>query len=82
MDDAAHVQLAKVLNEAEGLVAISNYECALMDKLYPAPQWTKVYSPQKTIHSTKDVRQEVLWVNYDIESLKNRINLSLFQNEE
>ncbi|MDR1004603.1 MAG: DNA adenine methylase [Prevotellaceae bacterium] len=82
MDDVAHAQLAKVLNEAEGLVAISNYECPLMDKLYPAPQWTKIYSPQKTIHSTKDVRQEVLWVNYDIESLKNSINISLFQDDE
>jgi DNA adenine methylase len=82
MDDAAHVELAKVLNEAEGLVAISNYDCALMDRLYPAPRWTKIYSPQKTIHSTKDVRQEVLWVNYNIESLKDRINSFLFQNEE
>jgi DNA adenine methylase len=63
--------LAKVLNSIKGLVAISNYQCDLMDELYPAPKWKKHYSPLKTIHSTKDKRQEVLWVNYDINQFKN-----------
>lgn len=76
MTDEEHGQLAKVLNSVKGRVAISNYQCNLMDELYPASRWKKHLSPLKTIHSTKDKRQEVLWVNYDIHKLKN--NYSLF----
>src|SRR3990172_7735090 len=67
-----HSKLSKVLNSVSGLVAISNYQCNLMDELYPSPKWKKHFSPLKTIHSTKDKRQEVLWVNYDIHKLKDR----------
>ncbi len=77
MSDDEHRRLAKVLNSAKGLVAISNYQCDLMDELYPAPKWKKHRSPLRTIHSTKDKRQEVLWVNYDIHSFKN--SNTLFQ---
>ncbi len=70
LTDDGHRQLAKVLNSIKGLVAISNYQCNLMDELYPVPKWKKLLSPLKTIHSTKDKRQEVLWVNYDIHKLK------------
>jgi DNA adenine methylase len=66
MDNYDHEALAKVLNKVKGLVALSNYECELMDKLYPVKKWNKIYAPQKIIHSTKDIRQEVLWVNYNI----------------
>lgn len=65
MTDRDHRQLAEVLNAAAGLVAVSNYDCQLMDHLYPAPRWRKHASPEKTIHSTKDKRVEVLWTNYD-----------------
>lgn len=75
LTDDQHRQLAKALNLAKGLVAISNYQCALMDELYPAPKWRKILSPMKTIHSTKDKRQEVLWTNYDIHKLKNAYTL-------
>lgn len=71
MTDNEHCQLAKVLNSVKGLVAISNYQCGLMDQLYPPSKWKKHVSPLKTIHSTKDKRQEVLWVNYDIHKYKN-----------
>jgi len=81
MTDYDHVELSKTLNCVEGLVAISNYECELMEKLYPSSKWTKVYGPEKTIHSTKDVRQEVLWVNYSIEKLNSKNIYSLFNNE-
>lgn len=77
LTDDEHRQLAKTLNSVKGLVAISNYQCDLMDELYPVPKWKKLLSPLKTIHSTKDKRQEVLWVNYDINKLKN--TYSLFQ---
>jgi DNA adenine methylase len=71
MTDEEHRQLAKALNSAKGLVAVSNYQCDLMDELYRAPKWRKHLSPMKTIHSTKDKRQEVLWVNYDILKFRN-----------
>lgn len=66
MSNFDHVELAKELNNAEGKVAISNYDCELMDQLYPSGKWNKIYSHKKTIHSTKDIRQEVLWVNYEL----------------
>ena len=81
MTNDDHKELSEVLNSIEGLVAVSNYECELMDELYPSNKWTKIFSPEKTIHSTKDVRQEVLWVNYNIEKLKSKNTYSLFGNE-
>lgn len=67
MTDPAHRDLARALNAAQGLVAISNYDCALMDELYPSGRWKKHVSAARTIHSTKDRRVEVLWTNYDPE---------------
>ncbi len=78
MENHEHKELAKILSSIEGLAAISNYECELMEELYPASKWKKIYSPQKTTNSTKDIRQEVLWVNYDVEVLKSKSNYSLF----
>ena len=66
MTDDDHAELASVLNNVEGKVALSNYDCPLMDSLYPSDKWTKIYGKEKTIHSTKDSRQEVLWINYPI----------------
>lgn len=65
MTDEQHRLLADVLNSCRGLVAISNYQCDLMDKLYPAPRWIKTVSREKTNHATKGKRVEVLWTNYD-----------------
>ena len=65
MTNADHEQLALVLNRVAGKVAISNYDCTLMNDLFPAPKWHKHVSAEKTIHSTKDTRQEVVWLNYD-----------------
>jgi len=65
MTDDEHRELAQVLNSVRGLVAISNYQCKLMDELYPAPKWIKHVAPEKTIHSTKGKRVEALWTNYD-----------------
>ena len=66
MKDEEHIELAKVLNSVSGKAAISNYECDLMEKLYPQPKWKKYFGANKTIHSSKDKRQEVLWVNYEL----------------
>lgn len=65
MTDHQHRELAEALNTATGMVAISNYQCDLMDELYPAPKWIKTTGAERTIHSTKDKRSEGLWTNYD-----------------
>lgn len=66
MTDAQHRELARVLNAAAGLVAVSNYDCRLMRELYPAGKWRTHVSSARTIHSTKDARTEVLWTNFDL----------------
>jgi len=65
MTDKDHCNLADVLNAMKGKVAISNYQCELMDKLYHKPEWSKCVAPAKTNHATKGKRVEVLWTNYD-----------------
>ena len=67
MTNHEHRALARVLNSTQGLVAFSNYQCDLMDELYPTPKWRKQVSPERTIHSTKGKRAEILWMNYDIQ---------------
>ena len=64
MTNAEHEELAKCLNTVEALVAFSNYGSPFLDSLYPKPRWHKHITAPKTIHSTKDMRQEVLWTNY------------------
>lgn len=64
MTNTEHTQLAEALNSVKGLVALSNYESAFLDKLYRKERWYKHITSPKTIHSTKDTRQEVLWTNY------------------
>ncbi len=64
MTDAEHEELAESLRHAKGKVAISGYHCALMDRLYGA--WSYVEGPVKKVHSVKDYRQEVLWVNFEL----------------
>lgn len=76
MTDNQHHELADVLNSVKGRVAISNYDCALMDKLYREPKWWKFKSPERTIHSTKGRRSEVLWTNYDPSDLTRTLRLS------
>jgi DNA adenine methylase len=78
--DEDHVQLAEMLTNVQGMVAISNYDNQLFEKLYPLEKWTKVELPAKTIHSTKDTRSEVLWINYELAS--NLFDSSLLLGEE
>jgi DNA adenine methylase len=78
MTNDEHVELSRVLNSVSGLVAVSNYNCELMNDLYPSPKWHKHAGPEKTIHSTKGLRTEVLWVNYDLKKeLKSQKKLEL-----
>jgi DNA adenine methylase len=62
MTDTGHIELAKVLNQVKGKVAISGYRCDLMDKLYGG--WHCVEAPAKKCHSVKQLRIEALWTNY------------------
>ncbi|MHB8318069.1 MAG: DNA adenine methylase [Acidimicrobiales bacterium] len=65
MDLEQHHELAEVLRSCKGMVAVSGYDHPLMDELFNSSDWIKAMASPKTIHSTKNVRQEVLWTNYD-----------------
>jgi DNA adenine methylase len=64
MDISQHRELAEVANECRGKVAISGYDHPLMDDFFKSPRWLKIFGVDKTIHSTKSKRQEVLWTNF------------------
>ena len=74
MSDLEHAELAKLLNKVRGMVAISNYQCPLMDELYPPPKWHKITSGPRTNHATKGTRLEVLWTNYDPQAIAGKSN--------
>ncbi|MDS3860829.1 DNA adenine methylase [Thermosynechococcaceae cyanobacterium BACA0444] len=72
MNDSEHRELADVLKNVKGKVALSGYHCKLMNELYR--DWDYIESPPKKAHSTntstdnlKQERTEVLWVNYEIQ---------------
>ncbi len=75
MNGAEHELLAETLNGCKGRVAVSGYDHALMEKLYPKRRWVKSVGAERTIHSTKGTRQEVLWTNYDPEARKGLFRL-------
>lgn len=62
MDEQAHRDLARVLRQCRGKVAISGYRCELMDELYR--DWRRYDAPLKQCHSVKQIRQESVWMNY------------------
>src|SRR3954463_9993996 len=64
MDVAAHTELADVLNSIRGKAAVSGYNSPLMDQLYKG--WHKIVGPIKNVSSVQQLRQEILWVNYDL----------------
>lgn len=64
MSDEEHTQLAELLRNVKGKVAVSSYDCKLMDELYAG--WNKIEAPSKLAHSVKKPRTEILWTNYDL----------------
>lgn len=64
MNDKEHVELSKALNSVKGKVAISGYDCELMQKLYKG--WYIHRDKPKKAMSIKKERQEVLWTNYKL----------------
>ena len=63
MTDKDHRDLAAVLHRVSGKVALSSYPSDLMTELYS--DWQCIEAPTKIIHSVKQMRTEILWVNYD-----------------
>src|SRR5581483_5844429 len=63
LTDDEHRQVAIVLRKVKGRVALSGYDSKLYNELYH--DWYRTEAPKKQIHSSKAVRQEVLWTNYD-----------------
>jgi DNA adenine methylase len=66
MTDEQHRELSHVLHNLQGKVAISGYKCPLMEELYG--DWKLIQAPTKACHSTKGLRTEALWVNYEIKN--------------
>ena len=69
MTDSEHEELAESLRDVKGKVALSSYHCGLMDRLYK--DWSCVEGPVKKVHSVKDFRQEILWINYELPVAEN-----------
>ena len=64
MDEAQHREFARAANACQAKVAVSGYDHPLMGELFRAGRWIKTLGTERTIHSTKDTRQEVLWTNF------------------
>ncbi|NOT59682.1 MAG: DNA adenine methylase [Acidobacteria bacterium] len=70
MDEQQHREFAETADGCVGMVAVSGYDHPLMNEWFKPSRWFKTLGTDKTIHSTKDTRQEVLWTNYDPHSQK------------
>ena len=68
MSNDDHRRLAGRLHDVQGMVALSGYHSPLMGELYA--DWNYVEAPARTIHSTKEKRVEVLWINYELEEMR------------
>ena len=64
MNENEHREFAAAVNRCKGMVAVSGYDHPLMDELFSPDRWIKTIGPNKTNHSTKGTRQEVLWTNF------------------
>jgi DNA adenine methylase len=62
MTNQDHIDLATVLLNVKGKVAVSGYDCDIMNKLYRG--WKVHKERPKKAMSIKQVRQEILWTNY------------------
>jgi DNA adenine methylase len=82
MTNKEHEELADLLNSVKGMVALSNYDCALMNKLYLKGKWIKNIAKPKVIHSTKGTRVEVLWTNYDPREFRQSKNVKVFSSKQ
>lgn len=65
MTEAEHRELAECLREVKGMVALSGYQCELMNELYG--DWNRHDVEAKLLPSSSGAikRSESLWTNYD-----------------
>lgn len=71
MDESQYREFSEEVNKCLGKVAVSGYDHPLMNELFDPKRWFKTLGADKTIHSTKGTRQEVLWTNYNPISQEN-----------
>ena len=64
MTDEEHEEIARQLHQVQGKVAMSGYQCEVMNDLYS--DWALHLGPEKRSHSNKQLRQEALWTNYQV----------------
>ena len=64
MINEEHEELASILHSVKGKVAVSGYNCTLMEELYK--NFHRIDAPERVCHSVKQKRRESLWINYDI----------------
>jgi DNA adenine methylase len=62
MTNQDHIDLAAILLTVKGKVAVSGYDCDIMNKLYRG--WKVHKERPKKAMSIKKARQEILWTNY------------------
>lgn len=65
MDERQHREFAASVASCKGKVAVSGYDHPIMNELFPFGKWLKTTGADKTIHSTKGTRKEVLWTNFN-----------------
>ena len=70
MDEEQYNEFADLVTDVKGFVAVSGYDHPIMNKLFKNKYWVKSFEAKKPIHSTKDIRQEVLWTNYNPKTMK------------
>jgi DNA adenine methylase len=64
MSDEQHERLASVLRDAEACVAVSGYQCGLMEREYEG--WFRLTEGEKGLAGENTgTREEVLYTNYD-----------------
>jgi DNA adenine methylase len=65
MDFIQHQEFAEAVSKCKAKVAVSGYDHPLMDELFEPSKWLKTLGQDRTIHSTKGKRQEILWTNFE-----------------
>ncbi|MBM3840486.1 MAG: DNA adenine methylase [Verrucomicrobia bacterium] len=73
MTDREHADLAEVLHGVRGAVAISGYDCGLMNRLYRG--WRRIDADTRLCNSSKGERTESVWLNYDPEPDEDSTNV-------
>lgn len=68
MTDEQHGQLAESLNACKSKVAVSYYDCEMINELYPVGRWHRHYATAKKIRSGKRITQEMLLTNYEVKN--------------